>query len=115
MAYTNNGTPQVSIINTTGSIDNSYKYTRPTGAAGHGTDAKVLHLDDVYAALLASALTMEANVKESLENYVEDPDVQANLQQLQYDLQNWNLALTTMTNMIKNMGDAMSSIVSNMR
>ena len=47
MAYTNNGTPQVSIINTTGSIDNSYKYTRPSGAAGHGDNAKILHLDDV--------------------------------------------------------------------
>ena len=43
------------------------------------------------------------------------PDVQANLQQLQYDLQQWNLALTTMTNINKNMGDALNSIASNFR
>ena len=42
-------------------------------------------------------------------------DVQANLQQLQYDLQQWNLALTTMTNINKNMGDALNSIASNFR
>lgn len=102
-------------INTTTSSVTQQSYTRPTGAAGLAGNAKLLHLDDVYAALLASSLTMEANVKESLENYVADPDVQANLQQLQYDLQNWNLALTTMTNMQKNMADALSSIVSNIR
>ncbi len=107
--------PVPTIANVTGSVDTSTTYTRPTGAAGQGAAAKVLHFDDVYAALLLSAMTMETNVKESLENYVADPDVQANLQQLQYDLQNWNLALTTMTNMTKNMGDALSSIVSNLR
>ena len=41
--------------------------------------------------------------------------MQANLQQLQYDLQQWNLALTTMTNIQKNMADALSSIASNFR
>jgi hypothetical protein len=46
---------------------------------------------------------------------MKDPDVQANLQQLQYDLQSWNLALTTSTNMQKNMSDALKSIVSNLR
>ncbi|MBO6067372.1 MAG: hypothetical protein J6P80_04380 [Kiritimatiellae bacterium] len=58
---------------------------------------------------------MEARLAESLENYQKHPDVQANLQQLQYDLQQWNLALTTMTNINKNMGDALSSIASNFR
>ena len=41
--------------------------------------------------------------------------MQANLQQLQYDLQQWNLALTTMTNIQKNMADALKSIASNFR
>ena len=58
---------------------------------------------------------MEDRLKESLKNHQEHPDVQANLQQLQYDLQQWNLALTTMTNINKNMGDALSSIASNFR
>ncbi|MBR4476411.1 MAG: hypothetical protein IKO87_02595 [Kiritimatiellae bacterium] len=58
---------------------------------------------------------MEDKLAESLKNYQEHPDVQANLQQLQYDLQQWNLALTTMTNINKNMGDALNSIASNFR
>ena len=74
-----------------------------------------LHTDAVYNALVNAANTMEARLKESLENYQQHPDVQANLQQLQYDLQAWNLALTTMTNINKNMGDALSSIASNFR
>ena len=37
------------------------------------------------------------------------------LVELQYDLQQWNLALTTMTNINKNMGDALNSIASNFR
>ena len=76
---------------------------------------KVLHLDDVYLALIIATQNMEGRVEESLENYMKDPDVQANLQQLQYDLQSWNLALTTSTNMQKNMSDALKSIVSNLR
>lgn len=76
---------------------------------------KLVHLDDVYVALFAASYAMEERLKESLETYTEHPDVQANLQQLQYDLQAWNLALTTMTNMQKNMSDALSSIVSNLR
>ena len=80
-----------------------------------GTYNKVLHLDDVYLALIIATQNMEGRVEESLENYMKDPDVQANLQQLQYDLQAWNLALTTSTNMQKNMSDALKSIVSNLR
>ena len=76
---------------------------------------KVIHTDKVYNALFQAAETMEARLKQSLENYQEHPDVQANLQQLQYDLQAWNLALTTMTNINKNMGDALNSIASNFR
>jgi len=76
---------------------------------------KFIHTDSVYNALFAAASTMEARLKDSLENYEQHPDVQANLQQLQYDLQQWNLALTTMTNINKNMGDALSSIASNFR
>ena len=56
-----------------------------------------IHTDAVYNALVNAANTMEARLKESLENYQQHPDIQANLQQLQYDLQQWNLALTTMT------------------
>ena len=80
-----------------------------------GTAADNIHADAVYNALMNAANAMEARLKESLENYQKHPDVQANLQQLQYDLQAWNLALTTMTNINKNMGDAMNSIASNFR
>jgi len=80
-----------------------------------GTYNKVLHLDDVYLALVTATQTMESRVEESLENYMANPDVQANLQQLQYDLQSWNIALTTATNMQKNMADALKSVVSNLR
>ena len=75
----------------------------------------VIHTDNVYNALLNAAMTMEHRLAESLKTYQEHPDVQANLQQLQYDLQAWNLALTTMTNINKNMGDALNSIASNFR
>ena len=74
-----------------------------------------VHTDAVYNALINAVGQMETRLKESLENYEEHPDVQANLQQLQYDLQQWNLALTTMTNINKNLGDALSSIASNFR
>ncbi|MBQ8125303.1 MAG: hypothetical protein IJ173_05360 [Kiritimatiellae bacterium] len=77
--------------------------------------SEYIHTDAVYLALMNAAVSMEARLKESLENYQEHPDVQANLQQLQYDLQQWNLALTTMTNINKNMGDALNSIASNFR
>ena len=77
--------------------------------------SEFIHTDAVYNALINAAYQMEDRLKESLENYQLHPDVQANLQQLQYDLQQWNLALTTMTNINKNMGDALSSIASNFR
>ena len=75
----------------------------------------MIHTDNVYNALFNAALTMENRLNQSLKTYQEHPDVQANLQQLQYDLQMWNLALTTMTNMQKNMADALKSVASNMR
>ena len=74
-----------------------------------------IHTDAVYNALMNATYQMEDRLKESLKNYQEHPDVQANLQQLQYDLQSWNLALTTMTNIQKNMADALKSISSNFR
>lgn len=76
---------------------------------------KVVHTDNVYNALFNAAQTLEDRLAASLKTYQEHPDVQANLQQLQYDLQQWNLALTTMTNIQKNMADALSSIASNFR
>ena len=79
------------------------------------TSNDFIHTDAVYNALLNAVGQMEERLKQSLENYQEHPDVQANLQQLQYDLQQWNLALTTMTNINKNMGDALNSIASNFR
>ena len=79
------------------------------------TISKFIHSDAVYNALLNAAYQMEERLNESLKNYQEHPDVQANLQQLQYDLQQWNLCLTTMTNINKNLGDAMNSIASNFR
>lgn len=77
--------------------------------------ADQIHTDAVYTALINAAQTMENRLADSLKTYQEHPDVQANLQQLQYDLQQWNLALTTMTNINKNMGDALNSIASNFR
>ncbi len=79
------------------------------------TSNDFIHTDAVYNALLNAVGQMEERLKTSLENYQQHPDVQANLQQLQYDLQQWNLALTTMTNINKNMGDALNSIASNFR
>ena len=78
-------------------------------------DSKYIHTDVVYSALFNAVGLMEDKLNQSLENYQKHPDVQANLQQLQYDLQQWNLALTTMTNINKNLGDALSSIASNFR
>ena len=80
-----------------------------------GTAAENIHTDAVYNALLNAVYQMEDRLKDSLKTYQEHPDVQANLQQLQYDLQQWNLALTTMTNINKNMGDALNQIASNFR
>ncbi|MBP5641136.1 MAG: hypothetical protein J6X55_16765 [Victivallales bacterium] len=74
-----------------------------------------IHTDMVYVALMKTIKAMEDRLAQSLENYQQHPDVQANLQQLQYDLQQWNLALTTMTNINKNLGDALNSIASNFR
>ena len=74
-----------------------------------------IYCSNVYNALLNASLTMENRLADSLKTYQEHSDVQANLQQLQYDLQMWNLALTTMTNMTKNMQDGLNSIVSNLR
>jgi len=74
-----------------------------------------IHTDNVYNALFNAVQTMENRLTQSLETYQQHPDVQANLQQLQYDLQQWNLVLTTMTNIQKNMADALNSIASNMR
>ena len=80
-----------------------------------GNIGSYIHSDTVYARLYQAAVAMETRLNESLKNYQEHPDVQANLQQLQYDLQQWNLALTTMTNINKNLGDALNSIASNFR
>lgn len=80
-----------------------------------GENGQNIHVDHVYVALVNAAKTMEDRLKTSLENYEAHPDVQANLQQLQYDLQSWNLALTTMTNIQKNMADALKSVASNFR
>lgn len=97
-----------------GMYDNVSTITR-VGANGQLGLDQVIHTDNVYNALLNAAKTMEDRLAESLKTYQEHPDVQANLQQLQYDLQQWNLALTTMTNIQKNMADALSSIASNFR
>ena len=116
MAYTHtDGTPLV------GTITNDYlspdvrpnktHFQRTENIEGGG----FIHTDSVYNALFNAASVMESRLRESLENYQEHPDVQANLQQLQYDLQQWNLALTTMTNINKNLGDALNSIASNFR
>ena len=104
------GVGQPTIISPVDDVQsNGYRMTS-AGATGD-----YIHTDQVYSALMNAAKTMETRLKQSLENYQQHPDVQANLQQLQYDLQQWNLALTTMTNINKNMGDALNSIASNFR
>ncbi len=97
-----------------GMYDNVDTISR-VGEGGQIALNEVIHTDNVYNALLNAAKTMEDRLATSLKTYQEHPDVQANLQQLQYDLQQWNLALTTMTNIQKNMADALSSIASNFR
>lgn len=94
--------------------DNVSTITR-VGDSGQLGLNQVIHTDNVYNALLNAAKTMEDRLAQSLKTYQEHPDVQANLQQLQYDLQQWNLALTTMTNIQKNMADALKSVASNFR
>ena len=91
-------------------VDNTMTIERVTSSTNF-----VIHLDNVYNALFNAVETLENRLATSLKTYQEHPDVQANLQQLQYDLQQWNLCLTTMTNIQKNMADALSSIASNMR
>ncbi len=86
-----------------------------SNARASGYKASSLYGGAVYNALFNAALVMEARLAESLQTYQEHPDVQANLQQLQYDLQQWNLTLTTMSNINKNLGDALKSIASNFR
>jgi len=95
-------------------VDNTSTITRVGDGQQLGLN-EVIHTDLVYNAMLNAANTMEERLAISLKTYQEHPDVQANLQQLQYDLQMWNLALTTMTNINKNMSDALNSIASNFR
>ena len=108
MALTNtHGTTQPSVVD----------FAESPIRVGNGGESisQFIHTDAVYNALLNAAYQLEDRLKDSLKTYQEHPDVQANLQQLQYDLEQWNLALTTMTNINKNMGDALSSIASNFR
>ncbi len=95
-------------------LENTSTITRVGDGQQIGLNA-VIHTDNVYNAMLNAANTMEERLNQSLRTYQQHPDVQANLQQLQYDLQMWNLALTTMTNINKNMSDALQSIASNFR
>lgn len=102
--YANGGVGLCQVKDVAGDI---HRVTSETG--------NVIHGDNVYNALFNAVMQMENKLAASLATYQEHPDVQANLQQLQYDLQSWNLALTTMTNIQKNMSDALSSIASNFR
>ena len=108
----------IDTIHTPNTKDTMYDNVSTISRVGDGQQiglADVIHTDNVYNAMLNAAKTMEDRLEISLKNYQEHPDVQANLQQLQYDLQMWNLALTTMTNINKNMSDALNSIASNFR
>ena len=96
------GTPQVNPRPT--------EITRITGSA-----AECIHTDAVYNVLLGAVAAAEDRLAQSLDNYQQHPDVQANLQQLQYDLASWNLTTTTMTNINKSMSDALNAIASNFR
>jgi len=110
------------VVNTTGletiTAATGYCTLEKNKGDRYATDANStnwIHTDAVYNALINAASVMESRLQDSLKNYQEHPDVQANLQQLQYDLQSWNLALTTMTNIQKNMSDALSSIANNFK
>ncbi len=101
-------------------INKDFQLPEVVDIGGHLTRVDVtsgdfIHTDSVYNALMNATVAMEERLALSLKQYQEHPDVQANLQQLQYDLQQWNLCLTTMTNINKNMGDALNSIASNFR
>ena len=105
-------------IHNPGQMVKTYENVNTISRVGDGQQIglnEVIHTDNVYNAMLNAANTMEKRLDISLKNYQEHPDIQANLQQLQYDLQMWNLALTTMTNINKNMSDALNSIASNFR
>ena len=88
----------------------SLEVTRISGGA-----SECIHTDAVYNVLLSAVAAAEDRLAQSLENYQQHPDVQANLQQLQYDLASWNLTTTTMTNINKSMSDALNAIASNFR
>ncbi len=112
MATPASGGIETVVVNSMDPAKNVYIDQR---VVNQGADQNYVHTDAVYAALINAAAVMENRLTQSLENYQNHPDVQANLQQLQYDLQSWNLALTTMTNIQKNMADALKSISSNFR
>ena len=96
-------------------VDRIGDINRVGGAHPIYAESEVIHTDNVYNALFNAVKLMEDRLSDSLKTYQEHPDVQANLQQLQYDLQQWNLALTTMTNIQKDLADALKSIASNFR
>ena len=98
----------------TGALCPVYENTETIERVNSGT-TYVVHTANVYNALFTAAQKMEERLSQSLATYQEHPDVQANLQQLQYDLAQWNLALTTMTNINKTMADGLSAIASNFR
>ena len=98
----------------TGALCPVYENTETIERVNSGT-TYVVHTVNVYNALFTAAQKMEERLSQSLATYQEHPDVQANLQQLQYDLAQWNLALTTMTNLNKTMADGLSAIASNFR
>ena len=102
-------------------IENAVGYSKIRDAArdsyrvSETSITEFIHTDAVYNSLLNACAAAENRLNESLENYQQHPDIQANLQQLQYDHASWNLTLTTMTNINKSMSDALSSIASNFR
>ena len=100
-------TPAVGLSKVVGVTRDSYR------VVNDGED--FIHTDAVYNSLLNACAKAEERLNESLATYQAHPDVQANLQQLQYDLASWNLTLTTMTNINKSMADALNSIASNFR
>ena len=109
---------RIPIVHTPGTMVDINDNVNTISRVGDGQEiglSQVIHTDNVYNALLNSVHAMEERLNISMKNYQEHPDIQANLQQLQYDLQMWNLTITTMTNINKNMGDALNSVASNFR
>ena len=86
----------------------------PIRVGGDGEDIhNFIHTDAVYNALLNAAYQLEDRLKDSLKNYQEHPDVQANLQQLQYEVMNLSFQQEGVTKVADKSSNAIQTLVKN--